>query len=85
MTTPAIKFTSKKLADITKGDVEAHIESLGDTDPKGLYRQVMDTVELPILKAIMKHTRGNQSRAANCLGVNRATLSSKLKRQGLKK
>ena len=59
------------------------INSLGDQDPTNLYRQILDQVERPLLEVIMEKTHGNQSRAAICLGINRATLRSKLKRHGL--
>lgn len=83
MNTPVTPFTEGSLSDTTEDAVEDYLKVLGEQDSMNLYRQVIDEVELPLLKAIMKHTRGNQSRAANCLGVNRATLRSKLKRHGL--
>ncbi|HIO93395.1 MAG TPA: Fis family transcriptional regulator [Leucothrix mucor] len=83
MNTPVTPFKQESLADTTEDAVEDYLKLLGEQDSMNLYRQVIDEVELPLLKAIMKHTRGNQSRAANCLGVNRATLRSKLKRHGL--
>ena len=83
MYNPATPFSKESLVDTTEDAVEDYLKLLGKQDSTNLYRQVIDEVELPLLKAIMKHTRGNQSRAANCLGVNRATLRSKLKRHGL--
>ncbi|HFC93096.1 MAG TPA: Fis family transcriptional regulator [Leucothrix mucor] len=83
MNTPVKPFTQGSLSNTTEDAVEDYLTLLGEQDSMNLYRQVIDEVELPLLKAIMKHTRGNQSRAANCLGVNRATLRSKLKRHGL--
>ncbi len=85
MTTPVKPFKEGSLAETTEDTVEKYLNDLTEKekDSMNLYRQVIDDVELPLLKAIMKHTRGNQSRAANCLGVNRATLRSKLKRHGL--
>ncbi len=83
MNTPVKPFKEGSLSDTTEDAVEDYLNDLAEQDSMNLYRQVIDDVELPLLKAIMKHTRGNQSRAANCLGVNRATLRSKLKRHGL--
>ena len=47
-----------------------------EEDPKNLYRTIIDEVEKPLLEKIMEHTYGNQSRAAICMGINRATLRS---------
>jgi Fis family transcriptional regulator len=32
---------------------------------------------------VMKYTRGNQTRAANLMGINRGTLRKKLKQYGM--
>lgn len=62
---------------------EDYLHNLNGEDATNLYRQVVDEVEKPLLNVIMAHTRGNQSKAAICLGINRATLRSKLKRHGM--
>ena len=76
-------LNSDSLSEATDKAVTDYLDLLGDHDATNLYRQVVDEVERPLLEVIMKHTRGNQSKAAMCLGMNRATLRSKLKRHGL--
>jgi len=71
------------LAETTKVTVKEYLQLLGDQDPSYLYRQIIDEVEKPLLEALMEHTNGNQSRTATYLGINRATLRSKLKRHSL--
>ncbi|MEE9303100.1 MAG: helix-turn-helix domain-containing protein [Thiotrichaceae bacterium] len=71
------------LSDTVSNVSSDYLISLGDQDPTNLYRQIIDEVEKPLLEVIMERTHGNQSRAAICLGINRATLRSKLKRHGL--
>jgi len=44
---------------------------------------VISEVELPLFEAIMRYTRGNQSKAAQILGINRSTLRKKLEHYGL--
>jgi Fis family transcriptional regulator len=39
---------------------------------------VMLAVEKPLLEVVMKHAEGNQSKAAQWLGLNRNTLRRKL-------
>ena len=48
-----------------------------------LYELVLAEVEQPMLDMIMQHTRGNQTRAALMLGINRGTLRKKLKQYGM--
>ena len=55
----------------------------GHLPPQGLYQMVLGEVELPLLKAVMEYTRGNQSKAAEVLGINRSTLRKKLEKYGL--
>ena len=40
---------------------------------------VLREVERPLLEVVMQQTNGNQSRAAEVLGINRNTLRKKLK------
>jgi Fis family transcriptional regulator len=44
---------------------------------------VLEQVEEPLLEAVMRYSAGNQSRAAEILGINRGTLRKKLKSYGL--
>lgn len=55
----------------------------GHPPPANFYRLVMQEVEPPLLLSVLTHTDGNQSRAAEILGMNRATLRKKLRQYGL--
>ncbi len=57
-------------------DMEGHT-------PSELYRMVINEVEKPLLESVMKQVRGNQSRAAEMLGLNRSTLRKKLQLHNL--
>jgi Fis family transcriptional regulator, factor for inversion stimulation protein len=46
--------------------------------PVSLYELVMTEVERPLLEFVMQELGGNQSRAAEILGLNRGTLRKKL-------
>lgn len=48
-----------------------------------LYEMVMAEVEAPLLEVVMKHSRDNQSKASEILGINRGTLRKKLKQYDL--
>ena len=53
------------------------------TPPNDMYDLVVAEVEHPLLEAVLLHTRGNQSKAAKILGINRGTLRKKLIRYGM--
>lgn len=82
-TLPITTPNGHSLAETTRNTVKEYLQLLGDQDATYLYRQVMDEVERPLLEVLMNHTNGNQSRTASFLGINRATLRSKLKRHSL--
>ncbi len=63
--------------------IRRYFRDLGDEEIFGVYRMVLDEVELPLLSAVMEHARGNHSRAARILGLHRNTLCKKLRRHGL--
>lgn len=48
-----------------------------------LYEMVLAEMEIPLLEKVLEYTRGNQTRAAEMLGLNRGTLRKKLKQYGL--
>lgn len=82
-TLPITTPNGNSLCETTRKTVQEYLHLLGDQDASYLYRQVIDEVERPLLETLMEHTNGNQSRTAAFLGINRATLRSKLKRHSL--
>ncbi|HRW64438.1 MAG: DNA-binding transcriptional regulator Fis [Candidatus Competibacter phosphatis] len=60
-----------------------YFHNLGDQQPSNLYDLVLREVEPPLLEIVMQRTRGNQTKAADLLGINRGTLRKKLRRYGL--
>ena len=82
-TLPITSPDGYSLAETTRKTVREYLKLLGNQDATYLYRQIIDEVERPLLEELMDHTNGNQSRTAACLGINRATLRSKLKRHSI--
>jgi len=62
---------------------EQYLTHLNGHDTGGLYDLVMREVEEPLFRVVLKHAGGNQTRAADILGINRATLRRKLREFGL--
>ena len=63
--------------------LELYFRDLDGFQPDDLYRMVLQEVEPPLLERVMHHARGNQSKAAEMLGINRGTLRKKLRLYGL--
>ena len=56
-----------------------YIQDLDGEEPCNLYEKIMTEIEKPLFITVMEHCEQNQSKAANCLGINRGTLRKKLK------
>ncbi len=63
--------------------IKNYFDSLDGQTPSDLYEMVLAEVEAPLLERVMEYTRGNQTKAAIILGLNRGTLRKKLKIYGL--
>ncbi len=59
--------------------LETYFMHLEDQTPTSLYEMVVKRVELPMLELVLKKVNGNQSVAAEYLGINRNTLRKKMK------
>ncbi len=56
-----------------------YLNDLDGENPGNVYELVLQQVEAPLLELILAHVDGNQSKAAEYLGINRGTLRKKLK------
>ncbi|MFI0397468.1 MAG: helix-turn-helix domain-containing protein [Thiolinea sp.] len=79
----ATRALDSSLSETVNRTLQDYLDALGDHEASNIYRLVVDEVERPMLEVMMRYTHGNQSRAAQCMGINRATLRTKLKRHNL--
>lgn len=63
--------------------VHRYFEALDGEEASNLYTLFLAEFEKPLLLATLKYARGNQSKTAQILGLNRGTLRTKLKHYGL--
>ncbi|WP_082922775.1 helix-turn-helix domain-containing protein [Halothiobacillus diazotrophicus] len=63
--------------------LEALWETLEGDQPNNLYDLVISQIERPLLETAMLRCGQNQSKAAECLGINRSTLRKKLRQHRL--
>lgn len=75
---------SKPLCHSVAECLDDFFEALNGHAPKDLYDTILAQVEPPLLRATLIYCEGNQSRAADVLGLNRATLRKKLKQYKIK-
>ena len=59
--------------------VRQYFAMLGDEIPTDLYELILKQIEEPLLSVVLEKTRGNQTKCAQILGLNRGTLRKKLK------
>lgn len=68
----------KSIEECVRENLEAYFKNLDGIQPGSMYDMMINVVEKPLLETVMKHAKGNQSRAAEWLGINRNTLHRKL-------
>jgi Fis family transcriptional regulator len=71
-------MTKKHIEECVRETLETYFRDLRGTDPHSLHEMVMRAVEKPLLDVVMRQADGNQSKAAEWLGINRNTLRRKL-------
>jgi Fis family transcriptional regulator len=64
-------------------NLEIYFENLNGAKPHALHEMVLQAVERPLLKFAFDRAAGNQSAAAELLGINRNTLRKKLHDYGI--
>ena len=61
-----------------------YFKELDGNKATNVFEMVIKEVEKPMLEEVMKFCNGNKSQASKILGINRVTLSTKLKQYNIK-
>ena len=72
-----------ELSSTVRKVMRQYFKDLDGEDCTGIYNMVVNAVEKPMLEVVMLQAQGNQTRAAELLGMNRNTLRKKLQQHGL--
>lgn len=80
---PSSDSETPTLKECVKNAMDTFFQDLDGQPAANLYEMVMAEVEAPLLDVVMKHSRDNQSKASEILGINRGTLRKKLKQYDL--
>lgn len=73
----------EQLQACVRHSLETYLNDLQGQEPGGMYDMLLRVIEKPLIELVMQHTRGNQSKAAQWLGINRNTLRKLLLQHGL--
>jgi Fis family transcriptional regulator, factor for inversion stimulation protein len=72
------------MARMVRRAIDGYFRDLDGEKASGVYDMVINCVEKPLLESVLHRVRGNQSHAAQMLGINRNTLRKKMKVHGIK-
>ena len=71
-------MTPKPIEQCVRENLEVYFRDLGGEEPHSMHEMLISLVERPLLEVVMAKAQGNQSKAAEWLGINRNTLRRKL-------
>ncbi|HSC80540.1 MAG TPA: helix-turn-helix domain-containing protein [Chitinolyticbacter sp.] len=74
----AVSSVSDPIAEAIAASLEQYFQDLDGEAPCAVYDMVLARVEKPLLTQVLARVDGNQTRAAEVLGINRNTLRKKL-------
>ena len=73
-----------ELADSVKRSLERYFKDMDGEKPTSIYQMVLKNVEKPMIEMVLAQAKGNQTLAAEMLGINRNTLRSKMQHLRIK-
>ena len=72
-----------EIAACMRRSLNRYFKDLDGETPSEIYNMVLGAMEKPLLAYILDRSEGNQTRAAEMLGINRNTLRKKMREYGL--
>jgi Fis family transcriptional regulator, factor for inversion stimulation protein len=80
-----MKKNENEIAHYVRKALDDYFKDLDGQQPScAVYDMVMNCVEKPLIETVLYHAGGNQTRAAELLGLNRNTLRKKIQMHGIK-
>ena len=70
--------SGNELHEAVKRSLERYFKDMDGEKPTAIYDMVLKNIEKPMIETVLGHAEGNQSRAAEMLGINRNTLRKKI-------
>lgn len=79
-----MKQQTSEIADCIRKSLDRYFSDLDGARPRAVYDMVIRNVEKPLLEAVLNQAEGNQTVAAQMLGINRNTLRKKMAQHKIK-
>ena len=73
-----------ELSDAVKRSLERYFKDMDGEKPTSIYEMVLKNIEKPMIETVLGQAKGNQTLAAEMLGINRATLRTKMQQLRIK-
>ena len=84
----AMKSTKKKIHTFLEKwldkSIKQYVGAMNIENNGHLHELIMGGIEKPLVEIVLKETNGNQTQAANILGINRNTLRKKIAEYDIK-
>jgi Fis family transcriptional regulator len=77
-------INDNEMARVVRRAIDVYFKDLDGERARGVYGMVINCVEKPLLESVLHRVQGNQTHAAQMLGINRNTLRKKMKAHGIK-
>jgi Fis family transcriptional regulator len=75
---------SNELSDCVKRSLDRYFKDMDGEKPTSIYDMVLRNVEKPMIETVLVRAEGNQTLAAEMLGINRNTLRKKMQQLRIK-
>ena len=75
---------TNELADCVRRSLERYFKDMDGEKPTSIYEMVLKNIEKPMIETVLGRAKGNQTLAAEMLGINRNTLRKKMQQLRIK-
>lgn len=73
-----------ELGNAVRRSLERYFKDLDGESPTAIYDMVLRMIEKPMIETVLREAEGNQTSAAEMLGINRNTLRKKMQQLRIK-
>ena len=77
-------INENEIARCVRRAMDGYFRDLDGEKPCAIYDMVISSVERPLIEVVLHRVAGNQTLAAQLLGMNRNTLRKKIRAYGIK-
>ena len=77
-------INDNEIARCVRRAMDGYFRDLDGEKPCAIYDMVISSVEKPLIEVVLHRVSGNQTLAAQLLGMNRNTLRKKIRVYGIK-